>query len=398
MRTRLWLALLLLTAGCAGGPLPPRPTTPIAAAAAPRVCRVGPDGGMPVADRGIGGTGIEAGPKLVDRGIGGTGQRTGIVGVITGFASVCVGGEEVQYAAGLPVTMDGKPAPLAQLRVGQVAVIEAAGPSPVALSLVVRHEVSGPVQRIEPDGTLLVAGQRVVPPPNAAPLPPGAWIEVSGFHRPDGVIMATRFDPRGPGETLVRGIMVRQRGHFYIGLLEIHPGRDQDRPTGIPMTAIGRLNGSVLEADTLEPDLVLLDPAQYFGASVGSLLIEGYAEGGYMGFGRRFRVGGPGFAGVESGRALARFERGPGGGFTPAFARPFGPQAGFGPAPYDPARGFGRVDASPRGGFQSAPMPDRGFDRGRPPAGLGGGIGASGPAGRPRGEGPGESFRPRVAR
>lgn len=48
---------------------------------------------------GIGGTGISA-----DSGIGGTGQQaqegiggTGIIGVITGFASVCVNGLEILY-------------------------------------------------------------------------------------------------------------------------------------------------------------------------------------------------------------------------------------------------------------------------------------------------------------
>src|SRR2546422_4023925 len=52
---------------------------------------------------GIGGTGIG---KDGSGGIGGT----GIVGVITGFASICVNGVEVHYDASPPVSADGRPA------------------------------------------------------------------------------------------------------------------------------------------------------------------------------------------------------------------------------------------------------------------------------------------------
>ena len=80
------LVLVAAVAAC-GRPAPPaRPEASVAAD--PAVCRVGPDGGPQLADRGIGGTGAPVletdrgiggtgGPQLADRGIGGT----GIVGV-----------------------------------------------------------------------------------------------------------------------------------------------------------------------------------------------------------------------------------------------------------------------------------------------------------------------------
>ena len=351
------LLLLAALAGCASPPvsLPTAPTVKTEAAPA-GTCSIGADGGIPVTDRGIGGTGIQADRGIggtgayADRGIGGTGPRTGIVGVITGFASVCLAGQEVQYTPGQQVLVDGRAAGPEALRAGQVAAIEAVGggPRPVAVTLMVRHEVSGPVERIEPDGALRVAGQRVTPPPPApgAAAPPsggwlpGTWVMVSGFHLLDGSIAATRLDARGPGEVLIRGIMRSEQGRLWIGLTEVRPGRFQLRQTGIPVLAVGRLNDGVLEADSVEADGLLLDPGVFFGPRVGVLIVEGYAEGGGFWFGQR-RLG----AGFAAGRALARMERGPG-GFAPAFVRPYGPGAGFQPR-----------------GFAPAPMPNRAFDR-----------------------------------
>ena len=89
---------------------------------------------------GIGGTGA---PALLDNlpadsmvgrpGIGGTGAAeggiggTGLIGVITGFASICVNGVEVHYDTGTPVSADGLPMSLDHLAVGQVVAVQAIG-------------------------------------------------------------------------------------------------------------------------------------------------------------------------------------------------------------------------------------------------------------------------------
>src|ERR1700722_13176099 len=125
--------------------------------------------GTPAADRGIGGTGAPAsGPGISDRGIGGT----GIVGIITGFGSVFVNGLEVAYTPTTPLTVDGASDPDAALRVGQLAAIVASDDHGLdAVSIDVRHEVSGPVTSVSAagvsasggtgDSTIVVAGQRV---------------------------------------------------------------------------------------------------------------------------------------------------------------------------------------------------------------------------------------------
>ena len=56
-------------------------------------------------EKGLGGTGIIAGDPGTGGGIGGT----GIVGVISGFASICVNDVEVHFDANTPVLDNGKP-------------------------------------------------------------------------------------------------------------------------------------------------------------------------------------------------------------------------------------------------------------------------------------------------
>ena len=165
-----------------------------------------PQVAAPASDRGIGGTGAPAsGPAISDRGIGGT----GIVGVITGFGSVFVNGLEVAYTSTTPLTVDGVPDPDAALRVGQLATIVASDDHGLnAVSIDVRHEVSGPVTSVSPDvvnpdtETLVVAGQTVAidsGTQGARTVHPGDWVAVSGLREPDGVIAASRLDPRMPG-------------------------------------------------------------------------------------------------------------------------------------------------------------------------------------------------------
>ncbi len=121
----------------------------------------GPAGaaGDKILDQGIGGTGIRPGPdEEGDRGIGGT----GVVGTIRGFGSIIVNDLRIAYPADVPVTIDGRPARVEDLRVGQV-VRTLAQPGEGGLStagIAVIHEVVGPVQGLGAD-RLTVLGQTV---------------------------------------------------------------------------------------------------------------------------------------------------------------------------------------------------------------------------------------------
>lgn len=454
LRSGAALLSLALLAACAR-PEAARPAP--AGTAAAVACRVGPDGGPPRAERGIGGTGAPAqavqqaerglggtglhpGTTLEgDRGIGGTGAPpqavlqadrgiggTGIVAVITGFASVCLGGREVALEAGVPILMDDRAATPSALRAGQLAIVEAAGdPATLkAVTLRVRHEVVGPVEALEAGGLLRVAGQPVaITLTTLGERAPklGQWVAVSGLRRPDHVVLATRIDPWAPGPVTVHGLLQRAGGTFRIGTLEVRPAGPV--PSGQYVTASGRYADGVLQAAAITPDLLLIDPAGYFGPGIGLFLFEAFVTEA----GEQLRLG-PGlrvtaWSGRRPGvwgRAVLELERsnggplratglrqggsalgGPGGGrLGPDFATPMGPGGGPGrlggpsgptAAPM-PNRTLGADDASKgamggarRGRFDDAGAPGSGPGGAGPfsPDGIAGGLDAR-PGGRGR--------------
>ncbi len=372
MTRSAWLMLLVLAA-CAPRPAPPAPvaaTPPVASTTEPSVCRVGPDGARPVADRGIGGTGAPA-VQVADRGIGGT----GIIGVITGFASVCVAGEEVALPDTVPARIDGQPASLDDLRAGQVVTLEAAGPADAlqAQSITVRHMVIGPVQAVG-QGTMTVAGQPVSlaqATGSATTAQTGDWVAVSGLRQPDGTILATRIDPAPHGPVLVRGELQRLGGAARIGALTVMLPPGADLPGGFTVTVTGRLQGAVLVADSATRDVAADSPSRYFGPDVTSFVVESYVsvmEGGYW-VNHDF-IHGSGFGEAGSrGRGIATFTRRPEGGLIAT-----GLRTGAG--------GF----AAPQQRFAPAPLPHTGFGQGpdeRPGAGIGRFPGGPFGAGRP---------------
>lgn len=296
----------LLVFGALGSCAPERISAPASqgSAAGTVVCRVSPYGGPVLAERGIGGTGVRPQTtQQAERGIGGTGVNpqttreaergiggTGIVGVITGFASVCLAGQEVALDDNLPVAMEGSAVAPAALRAGQVAAVDAVGNGVElrARSIHIRHEVSGPVEAREPDGMLRVAGQLVaITSATLGERSPAVsqWVAVSGLRRPDGVVLATRVDQRMPGPVTVHGQVQQDGNTIRLGSLRL---RSQVPVVpGQYVTASGRYTNGTLYADTLSPDLLVTDPAAYFGPDTQHILFEAYATE----FGDRLRLG-----------------------------------------------------------------------------------------------------------
>src|SRR5574342_750895 len=165
-------------------------------------------GGTGAPQGAIGGTGVQA-----DGGIGGTGAPmadgiggTGIVGTITGFASVCVNGLEIHYDDSTPVTTNGAASDAKQLAVGQVVAIEAT-PSARGLTargIAVLHAVAGPITEVQPgQGLVRVMGQPVrvgdgtrIAGAGGSPtmdgLRPGMVVQVSGLRNSRGEVVASR--------------------------------------------------------------------------------------------------------------------------------------------------------------------------------------------------------------
>jgi hypothetical protein len=248
--TRRRIALALLAAamvnGCGLGPAVPLP--------APKLDT----------ERGIGGTGID----VAERGIGGT----GIIGVITVDGTIAVAGQEIATDSALPVRIDGRPAGIAALRSGQVVAVAAEWQQGrlQARALTVRHEVSGPVERVLAAGEeLVVAGQTVrldrATQPGKMPRR-GDWVAVSGLRDADGIIRASRIDPRVAGEVSVSGLLDRAG---RLGELPL-TGADLP-PPGQRVSVTGRYAHGVLQVRAVRADPVLAFPP-----AVGRFLVEAY--------------------------------------------------------------------------------------------------------------------------
>ena len=414
------LALLpvLLLAGCATAPRPAAvPDRPAASAPGPAICRIGPDDGPPAGgalladtgaggDRGIGGTGRMAeatpprGPSGTpaapagDRGIGGT----GIVGVITGFASICVNGVEVEVDPDARVDAEGAERPVSGLRAGQLVVAEAAGEGDVlrARRLALRHEVSGPVEAVAADGAVLtVAGQRVGTlnaRGDAGPWRVGDWVLVSGLRQVDGTVAATRLDRRAPGPVRVHGRLEQDAEGLRVGGLRLRPLAGVALPAAGPaetlVTVEGRYAAGALLAERIEPDWLLADLPSQFGPDVNRYLIESYV--GYAGNRLLWGFGaepapGPRLGQPPVGRGVLELRREPGQPLLATGLRPVGPPGpgGPGPAPAGPA------GPMPPGGPPNGARGPTPFGPGRPgQAGPPLGVPLGGGPARPQGGGP----------
>jgi hypothetical protein len=234
---------------------------------------------------GIGGTGISA------RDAGGIGG-TGIVGVITGFGSVCVNGLEVGYDASSRVETDGEPSEAERLAVGQVVVIDAErrGDELWAEQIAVRNMAVGPIAASDMHrGEIEVLGQRVMIDDatrladtggaalGLGDLTPGRFVAVSGLRRADGRVVATRVESRAPRERVsVSGpLSVQGRDQLAVAGLGVVPPAGGVPPAVVERIAlvVGRLDAAtgMLRADRIEPALD-------FAAPPAQLSIEGFVQ------------------------------------------------------------------------------------------------------------------------
>jgi hypothetical protein len=246
------------------------------------VCRVGYEGRPAIAERGIGGTGAPARRQISDRGIGGT----GIVGVVTGFASICVDGMEVRFDKTVPISVNGVSAAAGQLRVGQLVVIKASGevtePDQVARAqmISVRYEVSGPIEAVDSaTGEMMVAGQRVMVLPSTwvgGHFGVGNWITVSGLRQSDGTIIASRLDDARAGALAVRGQISRDHDVTRIGTLVLQDPALATLKAGTFVSVVGRYRNGAAEVMSIESDRLLDDPTGFFGISTDRLIMQAF--------------------------------------------------------------------------------------------------------------------------
>ncbi|HPG26844.1 MAG: hypothetical protein H6748_06185 [Spirochaetaceae bacterium] len=269
----------------------------------------GGTGRAPGEGSGSGGTGFGADPRPDGADLasgGGTGVGgTGLLGVITGFGSVCVNGEKVELDAGTRVTVDGMPAAPTDLAIGQlVRITTRAGQPDHARSISAESLLVGPIERVSraerafwvlgqkvelrtPD---VVLGERSITPRAGAELRIGTPVAVAGFRRADGVVTATRVDGTDRERPAQATVVVRgvEQGVLDLGGLKARPaagagGGDADW-TGRRVRVEGRWNATkgVLEQARIEP-------ADSLERGVDRASVQGFASpGGREGV---FRIG-----------------------------------------------------------------------------------------------------------
>ena len=221
-------------------------------------------------DRGIGGTGAAPAERPgEDRGIGGT----GVVGTIRRFGSIVVNDLRIGYPRAVAVTIDGRSATAADLRIGQVVAVLAVrkGGRLATRHIAVTHEVVGPVELVGPH-RLRILGQMVE---LAAEAEVSSWkdgevVAVSGLRRPDGIIVASLVEPGNAAALRVTGLVQAGRdGTAQIGGLSF---------AGSIAPLLGRqvsLGGRLVDGQ-FEIGSIAVPPAAPLSRRPGRLSIEAY--------------------------------------------------------------------------------------------------------------------------
>lgn len=231
---------------------------------------------------GVGGTGRNAEPGLggtgraLEPGVGGTGSALKSVngdafvyGVITGFASICVNGVEIEYENSTPVSSNGEATSVQALKVGQWVAVKATGQGREvnAKSISIEQPIGGPVTRVDAAAkTIDVMGQAVRLNPGQAmrQMPKvGDSVAVSGFRLPDGSIQSSRIDPMSPAApAFVKG----ELGNNKLLNVAIDTPANLPRPASSAVKATGRWDGARLKVTDLRDtsDAVELKPGTRF--------------------------------------------------------------------------------------------------------------------------------------
>ncbi|SET34370.1 hypothetical protein SAMN05216326_12155 [Nitrosomonas marina] len=243
-------------------------------------------GGTGIDGSGIGGTGIEISDyddtdeKMISEGgvIGGT----GIIGVITGFASICVNDIEIHYNKNTPVTMDGLTSSVSKLATGQMVVVRAEGSNDKtkAQLIAIYHAVVGPVGHIDPttreirvlNQTIQLQAHHKLEKLNEK------WVRVSGLRLASGKIIATHIQPIQP---MKRSIINGRITQINPGEIIIEGTRVQFNPEswphglskGMEISVDGTWDGTSIHAQTVH-----VEPTRQILGDVQQIVMEGYVQ------------------------------------------------------------------------------------------------------------------------
>jgi hypothetical protein len=222
-------------------------------------------------------------------GIGGTGisASSGLVGVVTGFASICVNGSEVHYRTDTPVEVDGRPAAARDLERGQVVRVDAAQISAAeyrASRIAVLEALIGPVTRVDPKRRMFwVMGQPVRLVPDAVVALSGngmpamkSSVRVSGLMNARGEVLASRIEGASPKTPVYLMAHITQLDRRVVQLgwvrVELPAGAEKiGLQLGQEVAVRGRWDGESVVADAY-----WVEPRLAFANKPKRLSLEGY--------------------------------------------------------------------------------------------------------------------------
>jgi Domain of unknown function (DUF5666) len=237
-------------------------------------------------ESGIGGTGLTPptqsdtllAKKEDESGIGGT----GIVGIISGFGSICVNGMEIHFKETTPIIEDGVQTLPSRLALGQtVSVLTHINDNGYyAKEIRVLHEVNGLVTTIDSaNNTFELLGQTVhLPADLIQQITLGEQVSISGNRLNDGSIEALRVDKSDkPIEKLsLIGPLEKETasGNFHIGkqIIDI-PATQTALQMGDEVRVQGTLKDNILHADIIEHN-----PRWSFFSRVDQILLQGHVR------------------------------------------------------------------------------------------------------------------------
>lgn len=243
-------------------------------------------GGTGLYEGGIGGTGKPAG------GIGGTGNvasdggigGTGIIGIITGFASICVNGIEVHYGNNTPIQVDGQSATIRDLAAGQLIAVRASGSEAelTARHIAVIHAAVGPISTVDHEkGEIRVLNQtvqitRLEDRHSLSALKAGDWTQISGHRLTSGAIIASRIEMIPPRlEAKLNGYVTNiDSQSFEVNGTRVNVSAQApiaDISHGMEISVAGHWNGASLQAEH-----IAREPTRQSIGNVQHLVIEGY--------------------------------------------------------------------------------------------------------------------------
>ena len=246
------------------------------------------------ADGGMGGTGINAGQG----GFGGTGDAisllpqdalggVAIIGVVTGFASICVNGEEVFYDKSTLVYDNGMAAKLSSLATGKMIMLKAdkVNGQLRARSMGLFDAVAGPIEHVDTKlNQMQVMGQIVRLNQNTAQqikgLSPNANVRVSGHRLDSGEIVATRVDVNNAASASTLGLVTSVTGNSMLVNGTRVTVTNKSMLTNIKVGSEIRVNG-VWDGGTMHANQLESQPITNSINRADSAIIEGFVKLGH---------------------------------------------------------------------------------------------------------------------